>query len=110
MLITFLNVPGDICWNDGVEMMFLAEMESILGSRPDLDTIRVQEKESKVHVMIFEAPIPFPVISRKATAKQVFLFLKYHGILPGADVYFSDFAGEANFDDRYFAPSDVELG
>lgn len=107
MLVTFLNVPCDICWNEGVEMMFSAELESILGNKADKETYRVREHESNVHVIISEAPLPFPVNCRKAVAKQIFQFLKYHAVLEKADVYFANFDGEQCFDDRYFEPLDV---
>ena len=109
MLITFLDVPCDECWNDGIEVLFRSEVDAILGSSVELETFRVTESTSKVIAMVNGAPENLSVESRRGIAKQVFLFLKYHGCMDGAIVYFSNFILEKNFDDRYFEPVDLAL-
>lgn len=109
MLISFLNLPNDVFWNEMMEGLFDSEVESVLGERADKEVFRLSDPNSKIHVVISESPYILSVVSRKAIAKQVFLFLKYHGVLDGSDVFFYGFE-EGKFGDRFFVPADVQIG
>ena len=108
MLITFLNVPHDVCWNNEITEKLLGEIELFLGYEPRIDTYRLSENQSRVHVIVSEIMVAFPWESRVATAKQIFLFLKYHALLEGSDIYFANFPTEP-FEEHFFEPLDVEI-
>ncbi len=110
MYIMFLNVPDELKWNEGARMGLDAEISGLTNDLVDVDLHYVADPDSKIHVLVSECPSVFPVVTRKAVAKQIFWFLKYHGKILGSDVYFSDFVGEKDFNDRYFLPSNCDFG
>lgn len=108
MLITFLNVPFDVCWNEEIIEKLLGETELFMGYEPRIETYRLKENQSHVHVIVSEIIEACPWELRVAIAKQIFLFLKYHALLEGSDIYFANFPTEP-FDEHYFEPLDVEI-